>query len=127
MRSLLLAIFIVLTAQVAVAAPNPQIEQGGRVRAIAKTLSVPANWRFIVVDEIQWKSITQKSGTTLESHSAVSNLKAGVTFIRVGYAAAATDYLLRRTIAHEMGHARCQCTNESTADRIADQLTQDLQ
>jgi len=144
MRSLLLAVLIVLIAQVTVAAPpcvrypkgkapathalplceekpSGNVDPLQRIAEMRKTLPVPADWHFFLVTEADWRKIQ------LGTHSAYSNLAYKTTFIRESYVESVQDDKLRHTIAHEMGHARCQCTDESTADRIADQLTQDSQ
>lgn len=89
----------------------------GRIVAIRKTLPVPADWHFFLLSEAEWN----KQG--LGTHSAYSNLAYKTTFVRESYAASAQDVKLRHTIAHEMGHRICGCTDENTADRIADELT----
>jgi hypothetical protein len=101
------------------AAPKPTAMD--RVIAIRKTLPVPANWHFFLVTEADWRKVQ------LGTHSAYSNLAYNTTFIRESYAISAQDDKLRHTIAHEMGHRICNCTDEGTADRIADQLIRDSQ
>lgn len=97
------------------AAPNLLFEQGDRVRTMAKTLPVvPADWRFLVFDEVQWNRITTDNG--FKTRTAVSNLKAHITYVREAYAIAATDFELRQSLAHEMGHYLCGCTNEDKAN-----------
>lgn len=82
---------------------------------MAKTLPVvPADWRFLVFDEVQWNRITTDNG--FKTRTAVSNLKAHITYVREAYAIAATDFELRQSLAHEMGHYLCGCTNEDKAN-----------
>lgn len=122
MRQLLLLTFL-LCSIAAQAAPTLLVEQGTRIRAIVKTLpGTPQDWRFIVLDEVQWKQIMSKSGTRLMSQTTISNLETHFTFIREGYAIAATDYKLRRSLAHEMGHRMCACQDEDKANFYQDQI-----
>jgi hypothetical protein len=90
-----------------------------RVVAIRKTLPVPADWHFFMVSEADWR---MRQGVARGTQTAYSDLGTNVTYLRESYAASAPDEKLRHTIAHEMGHRICNCTDESTADRIADQI-----
>ena len=103
---------------IANAAPNLLYHTGDRVRAVAKTLKgVPPDWRFLVVNDVQWKTIIEKNGLDRsQAQSAVSNLAMHFTFVREGYAVRAPDNELRQTIAHEMGHYMCGCSNEDKAN-----------
>lgn len=96
------------------------IAEGNRVRAVAKTLSVPADWHLIVINEAQWKSYT--AGNGLHSNSAISSLSGKTTFVRESYVMHATDAELRSSIAHEMGHRECGCADEHRADAIQDRI-----
>jgi hypothetical protein len=101
------------------------IVQGIRIRAIAKTLgtNVPEDWHFIVVSETQWAAMVKENGLHLgEAQSAISSLTGHFTFIREGYAVRATDYLLRQSLAHEMGHYQCGCTDENKANFYRDKI-----
>ena len=106
------------------AAPNSLFEEGDRVRSIAKTLpagTVPADWHFFIFNEAQW--INRPGAGT---HTAYSYLDSKHTYIRETYILRSTDEQLRHTIAHEMGHRICNCTDEATAEGIAAKiLTQD--
>jgi hypothetical protein len=104
--------------------PSTTVDPLQRVVAIRKTLPIPADWHFFMLSEAEWKN---SKGQGLGTHTAYSNLAYKTTFIRESYAISAQDSQFRHTIAHEMGHRICNCTNESTADRIADQLTRATQ
>ena len=110
----ILAIAILSTVTVQ-AAPSvsPTLQ---RVIEIRKTLPVPADWHFFMSNEAEWRDAARPT------HSAYSNLAYKSTFIREWYAMSATDEQLRHTIAHEMGHRICNCTDEATAEGIALQI-----
>jgi hypothetical protein len=55
---------------------------------------------------------------THNSHTAYSLLNRHVTYIRDTYVESAQDDKLRSTIAHEMGHQVCGCTDEATANHF---------
>ena len=118
---LAIAILSTVTAQ---AAPNLLTEQTLRISIIRKTLpAIPADWHFIVVNDIEWKTIIEKNGLQRnQPQSAVSNLKTHFTFVRAAYAMQAPDWELRKTIAHEMGHFECQCQDENKANFYQDQI-----
>ena len=84
-----------------------------RVVALRDILSIPADWHFFVLSEAEW------SKATPATHTAYSNLSYKTTFLRESYVKSATDTQLQQTIAHEMGHRICQCTDEDEANRIA--------
>jgi hypothetical protein len=118
-------LFLMLLAATATqAGPDLVFQMGDRVRAAAKTLKgVPSDWRFLVVNDEQWRHMIDKNGLDRgQAQSAVSNLEMHFTFIREGYAVRAPESELRQTIAHEMGHYLCQCTNEDKANSYQDKI-----
>ena len=118
-----LALFVLLTVTVH-ASTNLLTEQTLRISVIRKTLpAIPADWHFIVVSDDDWRHIIDKNGLNHGSpQSAVSNLKNHITFVRAAYAMQAPDWELRKTIAHEMGHYLCGCTDENKANFFQDQI-----
>ena len=115
-------LFVVsLTCPVAKAAPveSPSI----RVHRLVASLNVqlPPDWHFITLNEVQWLLAVKHH----ETDTAFSQLPLHLTYIREEYARDATDKRLLHTLAHEIGHYKCQCQDESTANKIADQLIQD--
>ena len=58
---LVLALLGFLISPVQAKPRDPLWEQGARVRAIAQTIPHPANWRFLVVDEVEWREIMRHS------------------------------------------------------------------
>lgn len=104
--------------------PSTDVDPIARVAAIRKTLAIPADWHFLLLNEPEW---TRRAGVALRTSTAYSDLDTHITFLREFYVMSAQDEKLRHTIAHEIGHYRCQCQDEATADRIADQLTSDSQ
>ena len=108
MRTLTAALALALLSATGVsthAAPAIQ-----RVIEMRKSLNVPLDWHFFLLNEAEWRD------TSSPTHSAYSNLTYKSTFIREWYAKSATDSQLRQTIAHEMGHRICNCTDESKAN-----------
>jgi hypothetical protein len=97
---------------------TPEVDAMQRIVSIRKTLPVPADWHFFTLSEAEWSKAAP--GT----HTAYSNLAYKTTFIRETYAESASDAALRQTIAHEMGHRICNCTDEPEANRVAAQITQ---
>lgn len=124
MKTLLILALALVYPFTATAAPlNPTfVEQGNRVRAIAATLPFPADWRFVVVNDVQFQDIIQGNGLTLNAHSAISSLKAHVTFIRVTYLLQNSDATVRPILAHELGHVRCGCRDEAVANQWRDKI-----
>lgn len=103
----------------AFAAVRP-LTSNNRVESAALSLgaAIPQGWQFVVLNESAWKS----NPHTHDSHTAYSLLDRQVTYIRETYAMTASDYQLRQTIAHEMGHFICDCKDEAKANFYRDRI-----
>ena len=87
----------------------------------ANKLDFPNDWRIIVVGEKLWSGEMEKLNHT--SQLAVTDRKQHITLIR---AAAFTDPNLtgryttaRHVLAHELGHIKCDCNDEWSAEMYA--------
>jgi len=112
MRYLLIVALGLVCSIAATAAPlvTPEARVNSTVESLGA--AVPQGWQFVVMNEAAWRM----NPYTHNSHTAYSLLDQHVTYIRETYVQSAQDDKLRSTIAHEMGHELCGCTDEATAN-----------
>ena len=128
LAEILLAGIIAAGRPVASAPPHDRIASPPqtamqRIADIRWSLPVPRGWHFVVLDEVKWNQMVSANGLRgNRPQSAMSSLDGGFTYVREQYVDTAEYWRLRHTIAHEMGHRICNCTDEVTADKIADQI-----
>ena len=122
MASRILLSFLVSLVFTPIAASAEPTPAEVRVNAVAVTLNVeiPPDWKFWVVSEPEWER--QKKDFGSPSETAFSIVMMRLTVIRASYAATAPEALLRKTLAHEFGHALCWCTSENGADHAAQNI-----
>jgi hypothetical protein len=88
------------------------------VQVELETLDYPADWRFkIACTPLLWERVQRKSDHP-EANFAISELKHKVTFFNAAVFREAR-YIYRRAMSHELGHIRCGCKDEETAEKWA--------
>src|SRR3954465_12464832 len=86
-----------------------------------ETLEYPADWQFkIACSPLLWDRV-QRKVDRLDAPYAISELKHKITFFN-GAVFRLARYKYRRSVSHELGHIRCDCKDEDTAERFAKRL-----
>lgn len=84
--------------------------------------TMPRWWRVIVLRKPEWDGKMLEYGLVGKTDSAFTILGDDVTFLNEDYLSLASDEQLEHTLAHESGHLICNCSNEDTANKIAEKL-----
>lgn len=88
-------------------------------RAIDSLPSVPKDHRWIVVCSHEtWNVAVRKAKAWGRTNTAFTNPEANITFIN-GAVFEEPEPFYRHVIAHELGHIRCQCSDELAANAAA--------
>jgi Zn-dependent peptidase ImmA (M78 family) len=82
------------------------------------SFTFPAGWTIkVVCNPVIW-DLLQKKTDQPRAFRAISELHQKVTFLNAAiFEGSRSDY--RHTIAHELGHIRCKCSDEAIAEQLA--------
>lgn len=91
-----------------------------RVRQIAISLKgAPQGWKMVVASKMDWQRVQSQVPATNRTATAFTLRSLNLTVLNGDYAASASPWELKWTIAHEAGHLLCDCDSEEKANLIA--------
>jgi hypothetical protein len=101
--------------------PGDCLLEGEAVRKEVQTLPFPPGWKIaIMCTPVRWATLIEQVNPP-RTHTAFTSLNQRITVLN---GAIFHDFPLRyrHTMAHELAHIQCECTDEGYAEKLADEL-----